>query len=437
MKRVVFSVLIFFAIYCSYTQITVNNNYYSKDKEDDQEIELLSSSILKNRRYMVYGYLGEQLSNAGPYLVTAYTTEFGEQELVDTYQMGKAGFYSLSLPQGSFYLYVFRDINRDFIFTNEECIGKYEGNSETITFASVDSLQSSIRRYDIDISNETEKVGFNVNIKYEAKPQLTESSVFPMGSIRDIDDEIFIKKYGIMGYYNPEEFREQIELNFYSLQEYSPAKQPIIFIHGKKSTPAEFKKIVQAIDQMKFQPWFFYYPSGAAANETVDILYEIFFSNRFMKVPRKKMIMVVEGTGALILKGAINRSVAEEKSNTIEALITIGTPFSGEVIDSLENMTFQNDNYHLNDLSVGSRFIKNINSIGFKRKYDHHLFFSYGQSSADSTVLNNQKIGDLTSQLNYESQFNSTSIFGFNETAETILKSDTMITKLKEILNTY
>lgn len=437
MKRFLFSLLALFAIYCSYTRMTVNNFYYNDQHEEIKDtITALSLSNFR-KSYMVYGYLAGDISEPGPYLVAAYTTEYGKQELVDSYQMGTPGFYSLSLPQGSFYLYVFRDINRNFIFSDNECVGRFEGNSQTITFATVDTLASSVRRYDIKINEDVIKINLSLDIKFETKPQLTVSTVFPMGTLRDIGDEIFDKKYGIMGLYNPEEFRDQIELNFYALQEYSPFKRPILFIHGRRGTPAIFKKLIAGLDQSKFQPWFFYYPSGAAANETVDILYEIFFSGRFIKASRKEMIILTEGTGALILKGVINRTLAENKPNQIKALITIGAPFNGEVIDSSEDMTAKGNDVFLNDLTVSSRFVKNLNSVKIEKNFDHFLFFTYAEANRDSAVIKMQNVDKLKSQLQYKSQFSSTAIFGFNETAKSILESDTLAIKLKEILTKY
>ena len=51
--------------------------------------------------------------------------------------------------------------------------------------------------------------------------------------------------------------------NIYFLEEYDPQKIPILFIHGATGTPKEWKYFVDNIDGTRFQPWFFYYPSGS------------------------------------------------------------------------------------------------------------------------------------------------------------------------------
>lgn len=421
--------MILFALFlkCSYTKTTINNYYYNNSTALEDPLE--SKSELSKKNYTVYGYLTGDNSRAGPYIVTAFTDQYGTQELVDSYQIGKPGFFMLSLPQGSFFLYAFRDKNRDFVFSKDECVGKYEGHSQTITFTPADSVHSSVRRYDLEIDESSLPVEFDFKLSYITKPELTQSSVFPMGTLRDPDDDIFNEKYGVMGLYNPEEFREHIELNFYALCEYSRWKQPVLFIHGRKNTPAVFHKIIDSLDQNRFQPWLFYYPTGSAANEIVDILYAILFSGD-SKWKSGKMIIVTEGTGALILNGTLKRLYNEKKTNRVKKLITISAPMSGEVTDTSDIFGAGDNETYLSDLGFGTRFLNDLKGISNIYDFDHFIFFNYAQNKSSVS----EDIRKLESQLNTSAQFLATSIFGFNETSETILVNDTVITKIREII---
>lgn len=427
MRIIYLLILISAFLNCSYTKTTINNYYYNSEASLNDTLNVKTDKYKKN--YTVYGYLTGDNSNLGPYIVTAYTDQYGMQELIDSYQIGKPGFFTLSLPQGSFFLYAFRDKNRDFVFTKDECVGRYEGHSQTITFTPADSVYSSVRRYDLEIDESSLPVEFNVNLSYTTKPELTQSSVYPMGTLRDLDDEIFNEKYGTMGLYNPEEFREHIELNFYALSEYSRWKQPILFIHGRKNTPAVFHQIIAAIDQNKFQPWLFYYPSGAAANETIDILYALLFSGD-NKWKLRKMIVVTEGTGALILNGTLKRLYNEKRSNRVKKLITISAPMEGEVTDTSDIFGAANSEAYLLDLSSDGRFLSDLKDIASAYDFDHFIFFNYAQNK--STI--SEDIRKIRSQLNNSTQFSATSIYGFNESSETILINDTVVTKIREII---
>jgi pimeloyl-ACP methyl ester carboxylesterase len=78
-----------------------------------------------------------------------------------------------------------------------------------------------------------------------------------------LDDELFSEEHGSKGYWEGVSFFKEFGGNIYFLEEYDPQKIPILFIHGATGTPKGWKYFVDNIDRTRFQPWFFYYPSGA------------------------------------------------------------------------------------------------------------------------------------------------------------------------------
>lgn len=413
------------------------NNYYGNDfkQVDSTKSDLTSSPYQKY--FSIYGYLRSKGNEKGPYLVAAYTNDYGNQELVDQCHINSLGFYSLTLYQGTFFLYVFRDVNRDGVFTQKECVGKYEGSSKSITFASSDTLVSSIRKYDIEISEKPEEIGLSMKIAYKSKPELTKSAVFPEGALRDIDDEIFNEQYGHIGLYDPQEFLEHSDRYFYALQEYSPFKTPVLFVHGRGKTPYQFKSVIDSLNQNKYQPWLFYYPSGASANELVNVLHEILFSGELIKLRWRKIIVIAEGVGALITKGAINRNYANGKRNRISAFISISAPFGGDYLFPEDGEVINLRDSDLNDFNPGSRFIKNLNSFDLPDKIEHYLFFTYRDKEIDSIIVKTIEYPKLESQLYQKVQFSTPYIYGYNESSESILKNDDVIMRIKNTVEKY
>ena len=57
------------------------------------------------------------------------------------------------------------------------------------------------------------------------------------------------------------------ERGLFLLAPYDPDKIPILFVHGANGTPEGWKMIVEQIDRKKYQPWFYYYPSGFRLNK--------------------------------------------------------------------------------------------------------------------------------------------------------------------------
>ena len=37
----------------------------------------------------------------------------------------------------------------------------------------------------------------------------------------------------------------------------------MLFVHGAEGYPQQFAKLIEGLDRTRFQPWFFFYPSGA------------------------------------------------------------------------------------------------------------------------------------------------------------------------------
>ncbi|MBW1891063.1 MAG: alpha/beta hydrolase [Deltaproteobacteria bacterium] len=88
----------------------------------------------------------------------------------------------------------------------------------------------------------------------------------------DLDDELFSEENGIKGYWEPASFFKDIGGNIYFIEEYDPKKIPILFIHGAGDTPKGWKYFIDNIDRTRFQPWFFYYPSGTRIQSMAHLL---------------------------------------------------------------------------------------------------------------------------------------------------------------------
>jgi hypothetical protein len=52
-----------------------------------------------------------------------------------------------------------------------------------------------------------------------------------------------------------------------------PEKIPILFVHGAVGSPKGWEYFVNNIDRARFQPWFFYYPTGARIKSMSYLLF--------------------------------------------------------------------------------------------------------------------------------------------------------------------
>ena len=113
------------------------------------------------------------------------------------------------------------------------------------------------------------------------------------------------------------------------MEEYSPFKIPIIFVHGIGGSAREFKSIVQQIDRKRFQPWFFHYASGGDLDQLAELFYQIYLSGKVAAMEEMPIVIVAHRMGGLVVREAFNRYKNKPRENKLAHLITIATPFMG------------------------------------------------------------------------------------------------------------
>ncbi len=77
-----------------------------------------------------------------------------------------------------------------------------------------------------------------------------------------IDDPIFSQANCRMGLWKPLEFLKTAEGGLFFLETFKDNKVPVIFIHGAMGGPADFREMIESLDNRYFQPWVAFYPSG-------------------------------------------------------------------------------------------------------------------------------------------------------------------------------
>ena len=75
-----------------------------------------------------------------------------------------------------------------------------------------------------------------------------------------------------MGYWRPLTFIREVGFKPLLPGAVRPGKIPVLFVHGALGTPHGWKDIVDRLDPDRFQPWFYYYPSGLPLDKNAAAL---------------------------------------------------------------------------------------------------------------------------------------------------------------------
>jgi pimeloyl-ACP methyl ester carboxylesterase len=146
----------------------------------------------------------------------------------------------------------------------------------------------------------------------------------------ELSDPRFGQEQGPFGLWQPMDFLNQELAGIYFLEPYDPDRVPVLYVHGISGYPQEFEKLIGGLDRSRFQPWFYFYPSGFSldgiAGHLSDLLREMQIRHRFDEIA-----IVAHSMGGLVSRAAILKYSEDTQRDDIEIFITINSPFGGDV----------------------------------------------------------------------------------------------------------
>ena len=338
-----------------------------------------------------------------------------------------SGEYELLIDQGKYYVFAYWDKNSNLIYEAGEPAGHY-GAPKMVRAPAVGVV------YDIDIAIPEE--GSHIEIPHgtiisSARPQKLYSR--QAGVIADFDDERFSEEYGTKGFWEPGLFFRQFGGTIYFLEEYDPEKTPILFIHGATGTPKVWQYFVNHIDRTRFQPWFFYYPTGFRLDSMAYLLLWK-LSNLQTKYQFNKIYMTAHSMGGLVARSFIvNYS---PQFPYVKLFITLATPWGG---DRMAEYGVKQSPVVIPswiDMQPESDFIKSLYRKKMPEAISFYMFYGH-RGSRNPFRSNNDGTSTLSSILDYRPQSEAEMNYAFNVDHKSILFSKKVLAQYNAILKAY
>jgi len=270
--------------------------------------------------------------------------------------------------------------------------------------------------------------GFEVS---SVKPDKLQSR--QAGAITDLDDERFSEENGTNGFWEPFSFFRQFGGNIYFLEEYDPAKTPILFIHGAGGSPRGWRYFVENIDRSRFQPWFFYYPSGARM-DSMSYLLLWKLTNLQTKYHFNEIYITAHSMGGLVARSfIINYS---RQFPYVRLFVSLSTPWGG---DKMAEYGVKQSPAVIPcwiDMQPEGDFIKSLYKMKLPEHVSFYMFYGH-RGSRNPFVSNNDGTITLSSLLDYRPQSEAKMNYAFNEDHGTILLSKQVLAQYNAILNQF
>lgn len=372
------------------------------------------------------GYVDYNSARNGPVVVAAYEKTANTITIADYTVIHESGPYELLVPQGRYQVLAFGDENGDLVFEKNEPFGKYDDKMQSWT-----DVGEIVVTPEIAISAEnksTPDCPFGLSLS-EDKPENLHTR--PTGEIADLKDHIFDEGFGAHGYWAPREFLREIGANIFLLEDYDPDKIPVLFIHGATGTPRGWRCFIESLNRSRFQPWFYYYPSGAPVKSMSNLLFW-----KLSKLRKEhhfdSMFIIAHSMGGLVARSFIMDF--GKRFPFVRLFLAIATPWGG---DKMAGYGVRHSPVVVpcwQDLQPDGSFLDSLYNQRMPEGVDFYIFFGH-KGNRNPFRPNNDGTISLASLLDPRSQSDAKMIVGFNEDHESILYSKAVLSKYNAILN--
>ncbi len=345
-----------------------------------------------------------------PVLVVAVTDRFKKREIVAQRILQPAVFfYQAYLPEGRYDLYFFADLDENGFFDAHEMIGQTAGEPIQVNKSEVkDGLTVLGPAFTFDLSRPaTTDLPVKVKVRNQAY------------AFDSLDEEFFDPKYGPMGLYDPMAFMAHTQRYVFSLEKIDPGKTMVLFVHGVQGTPRDFKYLVDGLDKSRYQPWFYFYPSGMPLQKLGSLLAGII---RYLTAAEyfhvQRIIVVAHSMGGLVALSGLNQLCSDGPPPYLKGYISFDSPYGGveDAKKGVEKAPAVVPSWR--DVATGSPFLERLYQGPAPAALPFYLFFGYKTGdSSDGTIT-------LQSQLEPRVHFSAFKSYGFNATHVGILNDD-------------
>jgi pimeloyl-ACP methyl ester carboxylesterase len=324
--------------------------------------------------------------------------------------------FMLYLPEGEYYLYAIADLNNDYIFEDQETVGVY-GKPDKISLQANEIKRGLVITAGISRLSEN---NFPEKLSILHKFNSIEYTTYN-GQQRRIYSEIFSYDNAKLGWWHPSLFMKAFGVNIYLTEKFDPEKMPVLFIHGAQGSPYDWAHIYVHLDKTKFQPLFFYYPSGLRLPILAELLHlKIKDLQQIYKF--REIYIAAHSMGGLVSRSMLTNYYGKN-DNLIKLYVTFATPWSGfEFADAaLESAPYVLPSWI--DVSSHSMFIKTILDRNIPPSIDYYLFFGKYDKTSKNRALDSRVYKDAKG------------IYGFNTDHDSILIDKDSLNKFNEIIN--
>jgi pimeloyl-ACP methyl ester carboxylesterase len=386
-----------------------------------QEVqESLSSTV-------IVGHVSTESAVDGPIIVAAYTKNKGKREVEHYTILHDRGEFELMVKKGKFYIFAYIDSNSNLIYDEGELAGQFGEPKKIVAPAG-----GVVPNINIVIPESGKVIDWHYGHPITTdKPKKLYSRL--AGTIANLDDERFDDENGSLGFWEPLSFYKTFGGTIYFLEEYDPEKIPILFVHGAGGTPKGWKFFIDNLDRTRFQPWFFYYPTGARMRSMSNLLMWK-LQNLQIKYKFDKMVITAHSMGGLVARSFIMDHSLEFPY--VKLFVSLATPWGGDKMAEYGVKQAPAVIPCWIDMQPEGDFIKSLYQKRMPDEVDFYMFYGH-RGNRNPFRSNNDGTIPLSSLLDRRPQAEAKMSYAFDEDHASIAYSKEVLEQYNMILNSF
>jgi pimeloyl-ACP methyl ester carboxylesterase len=332
-------------------------------------------------------------------ILIAYSLSSESDSFTDYVTLNGTSPFMLYLPEGRYHLYTITDFNNDGIYKENEVSGNYGFplSPKEISLRKGEMVKDIV----IYISKEnSKKIAFprqlSIKENYDTVSQLTYT-----GQVSKIYDEKFSAENASTGWWNPTAFMKAFGAHIYFMEEYDPRKIPVLFVHGAEGSPQNWIYFFIRLDRSRYQPWFFYYPSGIHLSLASQLLYDELIE-LYDKYGFKKMCIAAHSIGGLVTRSLLTKYKFDKQHNFVKLYVTFATPWTGfEAADASQKLPHKSIPSWM-DIGSQSIFIRRTMSAELPSNIRYYLFYGKEDKVSKGKALDERAALDACEKFAFD-----------------------------------
>jgi pimeloyl-ACP methyl ester carboxylesterase len=157
----------------------------------------------------------------------------------------------------------------------------------------------------------------------------TRTAGIALGEITTFSDVRLSLQVGTQGLWAPSDFINHQGMGVFLLRAHVASKTPVVFIAGAGGAPVEWRQLIDSLDQERFEPWLFLYPSGLRLEDSARALCGI-VGHLQQRLAVKRVDFVAHSMGGLVARECLRQSKEPAATELrVRHLITLATPWGG------------------------------------------------------------------------------------------------------------